>query len=44
VAEANGVTVPQLGLDVCTGRMAHEFGAHPEASAARMHWVRSPLS
>jgi len=28
----------------CTGRMAQEFGDHPEAAAERMRWVRSMLS
>jgi len=43
VAEAIRVTVQQLGTDGCTGRMAQEFGDHPEAAAARMRWVRSLL-
>jgi hypothetical protein len=44
VAEAIRVTVRQLGTDGCTGRMAQEFGDHPEAAAARMRWVRSLLT
>jgi hypothetical protein len=44
VAEAIRVTVRQLGADGCTGRMAQEFGDHPEAAAERMRWVRSLLS
>ena len=44
VAEAIRVTVQQLGTDGCTGRMAQEFGDHPEAAAERMRWVRSLLS
>ena len=43
VAEAIRVTVQQLGTDGCTGRMAQEFGDHPEAAAERMRWVRSLL-
>jgi hypothetical protein len=43
VAEAIRITVQQLGTDGCTGRMAQEFGDHPEAAAARMRWVRSLL-
>jgi len=43
VAEAIRVTVQQLGTDGCTGQMAHEFGDHPEAAAARMRWARSLL-
>ena len=44
VAEAIRVTLQQLGTDGCTGRMAQEFGDHPEAAAKRMRWVRSLLS
>ena len=44
VAEAIRVTTRQLGTDGCTGRMAQEFGDHPEAATARMRWVRSLLS
>jgi len=44
VAEAIRVTVQQLGTDGCTGRMAQEFGDHPEAATERMRWVRSLLS
>jgi hypothetical protein len=43
VAEAIRVTMQQLGTDGCTGRMAQQFGDHPEAAAARMRWVRSLL-
>ena len=43
VAEAIRVTMQQLGADGCIGRMAQEFGDHPEAAAARMRWVRSLL-
>jgi ABC-type nitrate/sulfonate/bicarbonate transport system ATPase subunit len=44
VAEAIRVTLQQLGTGGCTGRMAQEFGDHPEAAAERMRWVRSLLS
>ena len=43
VAEAIRVTVQQLGTGGCAGRMAQEFGDHPEAAAKRMHWVLSLL-
>ena len=33
VAEAIRVTVQQLGTDNYTGRLAQEFGDHPEAAA-----------
>ena len=35
VAEAIRVTVQQLGIQGCVGRMAQEFGDHPEAAAER---------
>jgi ABC-type branched-subunit amino acid transport system ATPase component len=44
VAEAIRVTLQQRGAEGCTGRMAREFGDHPEAAAERMRWVRSLLS
>jgi hypothetical protein len=44
VAEAIGVTVRQLGAGGCIGRMAQEFGDHPEAATERMRWLRSLLS
>ena len=44
VAEAITAAVQQLGTDGCTGRMAQEFGDHPEAAAERMRWVRSLLT
>jgi hypothetical protein len=33
-------TVRQFGIGGCAGRMAQEFGDHPEAAADRMRWVR----
>ncbi len=33
-------TVGQLGTRGCTGRMAQEFGDHPDAAGQRMRWVR----
>jgi hypothetical protein len=40
VAEAINCTVRQFGVRGCAGRMAQEFGDHPEAAASRMRWVR----
>jgi hypothetical protein len=40
VAEAITVAIRQLGIRGCIGRMAQEFGDHPEAAAERMRWVR----
>ena len=40
VAEAITCTVRQFGAGGCAGRMAQEFGDHPDAAARRMRWVR----
>jgi hypothetical protein len=39
VAQAIRRTLWQFGPGGCTGRMAQEFGDHPD-TAVRMHWVR----
>jgi len=43
VAEAISVTLHQIGTQGCTGRMAQEFGDHPEAATERMRWARTLL-
>ena len=40
VAEAVRWTVRQVDVSGCAGRMAQEFGDHPEAAMERMRWVR----
>ena len=40
ISEAIRSTVRQLGVRGCAGRMAEEFGDHPETAAERMRWVR----
>jgi hypothetical protein len=40
VAEAITLAIRQFGIRGCIGRMAQEFGDHPEAAAERMRWVR----
>lgn len=40
VAEAIRATVRRFGTRGCAGRMAQEFGDHPEEAAERMRWVR----
>ena len=40
VAAANSHAVQQFGTGGCAGRMAQEFGDHPDAAARRMRWVR----
>jgi hypothetical protein len=39
-AEAANWTLRQLGVHGCAGRMAQEFGDHPDAAASRMRWAR----
>ena len=40
VATAISRAVQQFGIRGCAGRMAQEFGDHPDAAARRMRWVR----
>jgi len=40
VAEAIRATIRRFGTRGCAGRMAQEFGDHPEEAAERMRWVR----
>ena len=40
VIEAINCTIQQFGIHGCTGRMAQEFGDHPDVAATRMRWVR----
>jgi hypothetical protein len=40
VAEAVSRSVRQFGVSGCAGRMAQEFGDHPEAATDRMRWIR----
>ena len=40
VADAVSRTVRQFGVSGCAGRMAQEFGDHPEAAIDRMRWIR----
>jgi hypothetical protein len=44
VATAISRAVQQLGLGGCAGRMAQEFGDHPDAAASRMRWVRQLIA
>ena len=44
VAEAARRAVRRFGVRGCEGRMAQEFGDHPEAAMARMRWVRQLVS
>ena len=38
-AEAISSAIRKFGVRGCAGRMAQEFGDHPDAAASRMRWV-----
>jgi len=40
IAEAITCTLRRFGTGGCAGRMAQEYGDHPDAAAERMRWVR----
>jgi hypothetical protein len=40
VAEAISGAARRFGTRGCAGRLAQEFGDHPQAAAERMRWVR----
>jgi hypothetical protein len=40
IGSAISQAVQELGLSGCAGRMAQEFGDHPEAASERMRWAR----
>ena len=44
VATAISRAVQQFGIGGCAGRMAQEFGDHPDAAAKRMRWVRQLIA
>ena len=44
VAAAINRAVQQFGIGGCAGRMAQEFGDHPDAAATRMRWVRQLIT
>jgi hypothetical protein len=44
IASAISRAVRQFGLGGCAGRMAQEFGDHPDAAARRMRWVRQLIA
>jgi hypothetical protein len=39
-AAAISRAIRQFGTGGCAGRMAQEFGDHPDVAATRMRWVR----
>ncbi|HEV2252857.1 MAG TPA: hypothetical protein VGS06_06650 [Streptosporangiaceae bacterium] len=44
VAAAISRAVQQYGIGGCAGRMAQEFGDHPDTAARRMRWVRQLIT
>ena len=44
VATAISLAIQQFGIGGCAGRMAQEFGDHPDAAARRMRWVRQMIT
>jgi len=44
VATAISRALQQFGIGGCAGRMAQEFGDHPDAAASRMRWVRQLIA
>ena len=44
VQQAINAAVGTFGYSGCAGRVAQEFGDHPETAAARMRWARGTLA
>jgi hypothetical protein len=44
VATAISRAVQQFGIRGCVGRMAQEFGDHPDMAAKRMRWARQLIA
>jgi len=40
VADSISRAVEEFSIEGCAGRMALEFGDHPDAAAERMRWAR----
>ena len=43
-ATAISRAVQQFGIRGCAGRMAQEFGDHPDTAVKRMRWVRQLIA
>jgi hypothetical protein len=41
VRQAVGAAIQAFGCSGCAGRVAQEFGDHPETAVIRMRWARS---
>ena len=44
IRQAVEETARAFGWSGCAGRVAQEFGDHPETAAARMRWARQTLA
>jgi hypothetical protein len=44
IRQALDAAVRAFGHSGCAGRVAQEFGDHPETAAARMRWARQTLA
>jgi hypothetical protein len=44
IRQAIAGALDALGGTGCAGRVAQEFGDHPETAAVRMHWARATVS
>jgi hypothetical protein len=41
IRQAIAAAIGAFGYSGCAGRVAQEFGDHPETAAARMRWARA---
>jgi len=44
IRQAIAAALAAFGGAGCAGRVAQEFGDHPETAAARMHWARATVA
>ena len=44
IRQSVAVAVHQFGSRGCAGRVAQEFGEHPELAAERMRWARQAVA
>ena len=44
IRQAITATLDGYGVAGCAGRVAQEFGDHPETAAARMRWARAAVA
>ena len=44
IHQAITVSLNAYGAEGCAGRVAREFGDHPETAAARMRWARAAVA